>query len=179
MVYRRDRTEDYWRLKVNRPENKRQLNRREFIGALWGISLAALVGQAAAALVQFLKPGLVEGGFGGKVVAGRAEEFTPGTVSLVQKGHFYISRLEDGSTLALWQRCTHLGCTVPWRQDEGQFHCPCHGSLFNTKGEVIGGPAPHPLDLFPIEVVNGNVVIVDTSSPITRDQYDPSQAVQI
>ena len=163
---------------MSRPERKQRWSRREFIGALWGVSLFALVGQAGAALVDFLKPLIPAGGFGGKVVAGRVNEFKPGTVARVQKGHFYISTLEDGSALALWWRCTHLGCTVPWREDEGQFHCPCHGSLYNRKGEVIGGPAPRPLDLFPIEETDGNVV-VDTGTPIQRDHFDQSQTVQL
>jgi len=157
---------------------QQQLPRRKFLGWAFGASVAALFGQAGVALLQYFKPRITPGGFGSKVIAGRPQEFKPGTVSLVQRGHCYISRLEDGGLLALWQRCTHLGCTVPWREDEGQFHCPCHSSLFNAKGEVIGGPAPRPLDLFPIEVVDGNLV-VDTGQPITRDAYDPSQASHI
>jgi Rieske Fe-S protein len=43
---------------------------------------------------------------------------------------------------------------------------------------VIGGPAPRPLDLFPIEVVEGQL-IVDTSNPIERATYDPSQATRV
>ena len=76
--------------------------------------------------------------------------------------------------LAMWHRCTHLGCTVPWREDEGQFHCPCHNSIFNTRGEVLSGPAPRPLDLFAIEIVD-NQVIVDTGTPIQRAEFDTSQ----
>lgn len=158
--------------------NRNQASRRKFVGTLWGISLVALVGQAGVALVEYLKPRITPGGFGGKVTAGQPNEFKPGTVTVVQKGHFYISRLDDGSALALWWRCTHLGCTVPWREDEGRFHCPCHGSLYNRKGEVIGGPAPRPLDLFPIEETDGNVV-VDTGTPIQRDHFDQSQTVQL
>jgi cytochrome b6-f complex iron-sulfur subunit len=153
----------------------RSLNRREFFGVAWAVSLVGLFGQAGVAMLAYLKPQVRGGGFGSKVIAGRPKEFKAGTVSLVQQGHFFISRLPDGGYLALWQRCTHLGCTVPWRADEKQFHCPCHSSLFNTKGEVIGGPAPRPLDLFPMEIVDGSIV-VDTGSPITRDKYDPSQA---
>jgi cytochrome b6-f complex iron-sulfur subunit len=154
------------------------MSRRQFLGALWGASLAGLFGQAGVALFQYFKPRVAPGGFGAKIVAGKAKEFKPGTVYYVRQGHFYISRLEDGGVLALWQRCTHLGCTVPWRKEEKQFHCPCHSSLYNIKGEVIGGPAPRPLDIFPIEVVDGNLV-VDTGQPIARDKYDPSQALHV
>jgi Rieske Fe-S protein len=46
--------------------------------------------------------------------------------------------------------------------------------VFNTKGEVIGGPAPRPMDIFPMAIVDGQIV-VDTGNPITRDKFDPSQ----
>ena len=44
-------------------------------------------------------------------------------------------------------------------------------------GEVIGGPAPRPMDIFPIEIVNGELV-VDTSNPIAREKFDPSQVTR-
>jgi cytochrome b6-f complex iron-sulfur subunit len=156
------------------PDSKPTISRRQVFGAIWGVSLFALVGQFGGALFQFFKPRIPEGGFGSKVVAGRPKEFKNGTVSYVQEGRFYISRLDDGGFLAIWQRCTHLGCTVPYRKDVKQFICPCHSSSFNTKGEVIGGPAPRPMDIFPIEVVNSQLV-VDTSKPIEREKFDPSQ----
>jgi len=162
----------------NNVKARKSLSRREFLGWAWGFSLIGLFGQAGVAFIDFFKPRVEPGTFGNKVVAGQINEFPPGTVSHIPKGRFFISRLEDGKMLALWHRCTHLGCTVPWREDEHQFHCPCHSSLFNTKGEVIGGPAPRPLDLFPMEIVNGQVV-VDTSHPIDRDHYDPPQATQL
>jgi len=161
----------------NLKSQPQSISRRNFLSWAFGVALIGLFGQAGTALFQFFKPRIEPGTFGGKVVAGQVDEFQPGTVSHVPKGRFYISRLEDGGMLALWQRCTHLGCTVPWREDEHQFHCPCHSSLFNTKGEVTGGPAPRPLDLFLMEVVDGQV-IVDTGAPIARAQFDPSQETQ-
>jgi cytochrome b6-f complex iron-sulfur subunit len=154
------------------------VSRRKFLAAGWGVALVALVGQAGQAMSNYLKPSKQAGGFGGIVVAGKPQEFKPGTVSLVQEGRYYISRLEDGGYLAMWWRCTHLGCTVPWVKGEKQFHCPCHGSLFNTKGEVIGGPAPRALDLFPIKLIDGNLV-VNTGEPIARENFDPSQVFYV
>jgi cytochrome b6-f complex iron-sulfur subunit len=159
-------------------KNQTGINRRKFLAAGWGVALVALVGQAGLAMSNFLKPSKQAGGFGGEVVAGKPQEFKQGTVSLVQEGRYYIAHLDDGGYLAMWWRCTHLGCTVPWVAGEKQFHCPCHGSLYNDKGEVIGGPAPRPLDLFPITLVDGNLV-VNTGEPIAREKFDPSQEFHV
>jgi len=155
-----------------------RISRREFLGFAWGASILGLFGQASVALLRFLKPRVEPGSFGSKVVAGQVDEFLPGTVSHIREGRFYISRLEDGSMLALWHRCTHLGCTVPWREDEGRFNCPCHSSIFDVTGEVVSGPAPRPLDRFPVEISDQQVV-VDTGNPIQRDRHDPSQVTRI
>lgn len=155
-------------------KNQTKISRREVIGIAWAVSVVGLFGQAGAALLKFFKPRITPGGFGGEVVAGVLEEFEPGTVSHVQKGRFYIVRQEDGGVLALWQRCPHLGCTVPWRESENQFNCPCHSSFFNRQGEVTSGPAPRPMDLFPVSLEEGRLV-VDTSRPIQRQHFDQSQ----
>ncbi len=157
---------------TSRGSRPRLLSRRQFLGLSWAGALTVLLGQAVVTLLNFLRP-VTTGGFGGLVYAGRVEEFAINSVNRVLQGRFYIVRTEDGF-LALWQKCTHLGCAVPWVEEEQRFHCPCHGSLFNRVGEVIGGPAPRPLDTFPITIRKGEVW-VDTGKPTTRGRFDPSQ----
>jgi cytochrome b6-f complex iron-sulfur subunit len=70
----------------------------------------------------------------------------------------------DGSYwVALYQRCVHLGCTVPFRNDCDSFKCPCHGSHYNVDGEYLDGPAPRSLDRFALRF-SGTDVIVSTGS---------------
>lgn len=153
-----------------------RLSRRSFVQLAFFGSLAAFAGQTLAALFQFLKPPKVEG-FGGMVYAGRVEDLPPGSVQRVTAGRFYLVHT-DGGILAIYQKCTHLGCAVPYNETEGQFHCPCHGSLFNDVGEVTGGPAPRPLDVFQVTIENGEIW-VDTSRPIVRSRYEESQAAKV
>jgi glycine/D-amino acid oxidase-like deaminating enzyme/nitrite reductase/ring-hydroxylating ferredoxin subunit len=54
-------------------------------------------------------------------------------------------RAADGSVSIRSATCTHLGCTVEWNGAEQTWDCPCHGSRFDTSGQVISGPAESPL----------------------------------
>ena len=66
----------------------------------------------------------------------------------------------DGSFwIGLYQRCVHLGCTVPFRNDCVSFKCPCHGSHYHVTGEYLDGPAPRSLDRFALSFSGENVVI--------------------
>lgn len=160
---------------AERPAN-RSMGRRRFLLVAWGVTMTALFGETGAALLRMAQPKEGAGGFGGIIRAGRVDEFELNTVSYVRAGRFYLARTEDGF-LALWQTCTHLGCSVPWQEEAGQFQCPCHASIFSLTGEVVGGPAPRPLDIFPIQVIEGEI-FVDTGKPIQRNHYDPIQATR-
>lgn len=73
-----------------------------------------------------------------------------------------ITKDSDGTYwIALYQRCVHLGCTVPYRNDCDSFKCPCHGSHYNVDGEYLDGPAPRSLDRFHHSFSGGDL-IVDT-----------------
>jgi cytochrome b6-f complex iron-sulfur subunit len=60
---------------------------------------------------------------------------------------------------ALSAVCTHLGCLVNWEPDARQIVCPCHAARFDLNGNVVGGPAPKPLQQIKASIVNGNIEI--------------------
>lgn len=74
----------------------------------------------------------------------------------------YIVKDSDGSYwIALYHRCVHLGCIVPFRDDCNSFKCPCHGSHYNVDGEWLGKPAPRSMDRFALSLI-GEDLIIDT-----------------
>jgi cytochrome b6-f complex iron-sulfur subunit len=110
-------------------------------------------------------------------VAGPVERFEPGSVTAFPEGRFYLSRLQDGGFLALGRTCTHLGCTVPWVKEDQNFACPCHASVFDITGEVLGPPAERALDMYPVRIENG-IVKVDLSQVIKRQHFETAQVTQ-
>ena len=56
--------------------------------------------------------------------------------------------------------CTHLGCGYRWDDTEKKFLCPCHGSAYDINGQVLGGPAPRPLDVLPSKVEGGRLLVM-------------------
>jgi len=65
----------------------------------------------------------------------------------------------DGTTIrAFTSVCTHQQCTINAFADD-TFMCPCHGSEFDTQGEVVAGPAPQPLTEYDVSRSDDTVTI--------------------
>jgi glycine/D-amino acid oxidase-like deaminating enzyme/nitrite reductase/ring-hydroxylating ferredoxin subunit len=71
----------------------------------------------------------------------------PGAGGVIIRGDEKIAvwRDDNGDLHALSASCTHKGCTVTWNNADRTWDCPCHGSMFETDGTVIHGPAREPL----------------------------------
>ncbi|MFW5878058.1 MAG: ubiquinol-cytochrome c reductase iron-sulfur subunit [bacterium] len=119
-------------------------------GAITGISF----------LRQFYPPSFVRKQ---KVKIGNANEFPLDTFSYIEKYEIYIYRDHEGVS-AVSAVCTHLGCILNKSIDG--FECPCHGSTYNKKGEVLSGPAPTSLNWFNLYVAQDGKLIVDLDSRV-------------
>lgn len=85
-----------------------------------------------------------------------------GSAALVQAGSssFLVARTGENSFNAFTAICTHEQCIVTGFQS-GVFVCPCHGSQYNTNGQVQTGPATQRLQQFPTLFTN-NVLTITT-----------------
>ena len=169
-------------------EEERYITRKQFLGKALGGTFGAFMGIQALAWLGFLWP-KVSGGFGSKVDAGKIEDLknqiiqADGSVipAFIPEARAYVlpfsnstagdSQFTDGSTIAdglvaVYQRCVHLGCRVPWCNSSQGFECPCHGSKYNMVGEYYAGPAPRNLDRFVVSVSSAGKLIIDTGTII-------------
>ena len=164
------------------------VTRRQFFNrSIVGFTTLGLAGFGAAS-VGFLWPTL-SGGFGAKIRVGKLDEIL-GEIRSTREPFYlaeartwiapyptdaaaaaeqnYEGAVLDGmkeGVVALYQKCVHLGCRVPFCKSAQWFECPCHGSRYNRVGEKKAGPAPRGLDRFGVEV-SGGVLLVDTSQVV-------------
>lgn len=71
----------------------------------------------------------------------------PGQGTVIEKGEEKAAVYRDpqGVLYTLNPSCRHMGCTVSWNDAEKTWDCPCHGSRYNARGEVIYSPAVYGL----------------------------------
>jgi len=137
--------------------------RRRFLKLLGkGSVVTAFLVQAAGALRAFVPNVLYEPPRQFKI--GRPEDFPEGTTFLPEHRLFVFRRGNDFSVVSAV--CTHLGCTVQWRGGEENFDCPCHGSIFNKDGNVVGGPAPRALPWYSLDKLPDGQLLVKTDEPV-------------
>jgi cytochrome b6-f complex iron-sulfur subunit len=152
--------------------SRRSFTRNAALGAT-GIVLA----QTGVLFVTLMWPNKT-GAFGGEITVSADNIPDVGATPFRQSdGKFYLVRNEDGIQALYW-KCVHLGCTVPWNEGEGDFHCPCHGSVFDYNGTRVAGPATRALDLMPSVVNDDGSVAVNTNpgTIVQRPVYRPEDA---
>ncbi|MFC5801904.1 FAD-dependent oxidoreductase [Streptomyces formicae] len=89
---------------------------------------------------------------GDRLPGGRADtvdDIGPGAGAVLRgrgEGPQAVHRDASGALHRVSARCTHLGCIVHFNEAETTWECPCHGSRFGVDGDVLQGPAVHPLE---------------------------------
>ena len=82
-----------------------------------------------------------------------------GYAEVVDRRTVFLVRTDDGQVTALDSTCSHLGCRVGWDAQAGEFHCPCHGGVYDATGAVKSGPPPAPLARLTAKIEGGQVMV--------------------
>jgi Rieske Fe-S protein len=141
------------------PDSPKQ-SRRNALGAILWTSLGAVALPVLYVAGRFLRAPRPQTSM---AVAGKDAELGPDAARIVKVGttDAIVMRDAAGGLYALSLRCTHAGCNVRWRGNDGDFACPCHGGRFGRDGTVLKGPPKAPLQRLEIRIEGGDVIITD------------------
>lgn len=70
-----------------------------------------------------------------------------------------LIKTKEGEFKAFSATCTHLDCTVQFKQDESLIWCACHNGRYDLNGKNISGPPPAPLTPFNITVQKEEIFV--------------------
>jgi len=137
------------------------------IMGLIGLALAIpLVGYVISPAFRRKAQEWAEAGTVDELSAGQPKElsyvvtFQDGWLKTTAMKSVWAVKHPEGDVTVFSPLCTHLGCGYHWDTDENRFKCPCHNSVFDLEGKVVGGPAPRPLDRLPVKVEQGRLFII-------------------
>lgn len=135
--------------------------RRRLVQMVLGGGLFTSIISAIYPVLRYLIPPPVADLGGDEVVAGKVGDLKPNGSKIVRFGTrpALLLMTADGEYRAISAVCTHLSCTVQYRNDLHQIWCACHNGLYDLNGRNISGPPPRPLEAYQVHVRGDEIVI--------------------
>jgi Rieske Fe-S protein len=135
--------------------------RRTVINLLLGTSLGTTLMSIAYPILRFLVPPKLPESTQRSVVAGHLSELKPNSGKIFQFGTKpgIIVRTAEGELKACSATCTHLDCTVQYREDLRHIWCACHNGQYDLNGGNLSGPPPRPLEQYVVNVRGEEIIV--------------------
>ena len=135
--------------------------RRDVLKYVIGGALLAWIAAVVYPILSYLKPphqGEVEVT---SVKVGKLTDIVKDSGTIVRFGSkpVILIRTPADQLVAYSAVCTHLDCTVQYRNDFGVIWCACHNGKYDLTGRNISGPPPRPLDEYRVIIQGGEVFI--------------------
>jgi Rieske Fe-S protein len=134
---------------------------RRLLNVILGGGVLGLLGSIFYPIVQFVIPPAQSEATQSNVVAAKVGELGPNEGKVFRFGSRpgLLVRLSTGEYRAFSAVCSHLQCTVQYRDDLSQIWCACHNGMFNLNGEVLSGPPPAPLEVYKVAIREDEVLV--------------------
>ena len=140
---------------------KIQPPRRRAVQMLLGGGLFASISSAIYPVLRYLVPPPVADLGSDEIVAAKVADLKPNGSKIVRFGTrpALLMMTGEGEYRALSAVCTHLSCTVQYRNDLHQIWCACHNGMYDLNGRNISGPPPRPLEAYQVHLRGDEIVI--------------------
>jgi len=144
------------------------VKRRSFLNWILGTTVGAFLASILYPVSRYLiPPKIAEASTGNVTLEVRAPTVKPNTGQIFKFGTkpAILVRTPAGDLRAFTAVCTHLNCTVQYREDLGHIWCACHNGHFDpVTGKNIGGPPPRPLEQYTVNL-RGETIVVSRGGP--------------
>lgn len=136
--------------------------RRSVVNLLLGSSFGAMVVWMLYPVVRYLIPPQT----GEPTIASVQVPWKP-TELKVNSGRIFkfgsqpgiLLKTPAGELRAFGAVCTHLNCTVQYREEKQDIWCACHNGVYDLNGKNVSGPPPRPLESYKV-LVKGDQIVV-------------------
>lgn len=138
-----------------------EMGRRGFLNLLLGGGIVALLSAIVYPLIRFVIPPKQPEAATSQVVAAEVGELTPNSSKIFRfgKNPAILIMTAAGEYRAFSAMCTHLDCTVQYREDLEHIWCACHNGHYDLNGNNIAGPPPAPLAKYEVSVRGDRVIV--------------------
>ncbi len=138
-----------------------EYQRRSLVRWLLGTGVGASIASFLYPAIRFMDPPSIPEASVNEVAAGKVQDLKANSGKIVKFGSkpVLLVRVDDKEWRAFSAVCTHLNCTVQFRDDTHQIWCACHNGTYDLNGKVISGPPPAPLEEFTVRLRGDDVVV--------------------
>ncbi|MBI2427876.1 MAG: Rieske (2Fe-2S) protein [Ignavibacteriales bacterium] len=146
---------------VEHPARETQKDKRDFLKLILVGSSFAWLASIIYPVISYLKPPKQSEVVVKSVKAGKISDFANDSGTIIKFGSkpVLLIRNANGEFKAFSATCTHLDCTVQYRNDFGLIWCACHNGKYDLNGRNVSGPPPRPLEAFVVTLQGDDILI--------------------
>ena len=136
-------------------------SRRRFVEIFLGGGLIASAASFLYPVLRYLVPPAPPDMGSDSVMAGKVSDLKRNSGKIFRFGNkpALLILTAEGEYRAMSAICTHLNCTVQYRNDVGQIWCACHNGFYDLNGRNIAGPPPRPLETYEVHVRGDEIIV--------------------
>jgi Rieske Fe-S protein len=147
---------------MSEPISGRTVNRKGFVDWLIGTSVGGFLVAVLYPVTRYLiPPAVAESSASSAVVPFQPADLPPNSGRIFKFGNRpgILIKTPTGELRAFSARCTHLDCTVQYRDDLAHIWCACHNGQFDLNGINVSGPPPKPLEAYDVAVRGSEIIV--------------------
>ncbi len=138
-------------------------SRRRFVNLMLATSVGAMFLSVMYPVLRFLVPPRTgEPRIASVEVPWKATELkaNSGRIFKIGSQPGILIKTPAGDLRAFTAICTHLACTVQYREDMQMIWCACHNGHYDLFGKNVAGPPPRPLEPYKVQVAADGKILV-------------------